>query len=192
MLVLSFVMPVVWGLQDPSPEREGSCGFTASCLPSVGQEGHLFRRDSSGALGPLCHMYGGAKPPALSHTWDMLNQWTLAEAGTQSPHNVRAGAGLQPRHSTNIWDRCICRMFKISHNVQLDLTCYQLNHNHAISWPGQKNLCKLFLSYVAHSHPHATGCFSLRCVNMTFCLLKNVQYVRSLKIYIKTNPLEQK
>lgn len=138
MLVLSFVTPVDWGLQDP--DREGSCSF----FPSVGCEEPLFRRGNPEALGPLCHMSGEAKPPTSSHTWDMLNQWAWAEAGAQIPHSVRNGDGLQPRQSTNIWDWCICRIFKISCNVQLDLKSYQLKYNHITSWPGQKSWCECF------------------------------------------------
>lgn len=91
------------------------------------------------ALGHLALYATRMQGPNLlrRHTPEMLTQWTSAEAGAQPPHNVRAGVGLQPRHSTNMWDRCICRIFKISCNVQLDLTYYQLKHNHTISWSGQ-------------------------------------------------------
>lgn len=183
-----FVIPVDWGLQDTSPEREGSCSF----LPSVRWEGHLFRRDSSEALGPLCHMYGGAKPPCTSlHTWDTLSQWTWAEAGAQTPHSVRGGVGLQPRHSTNVWDRCICRTFQISCNVQLDLTCYQPKYNHTTSWPGQKSWCKLFLSCVAHPTLIPEFASPSETLIQVFVFLRNLQKVSSLKICIKTNPLEK-
>lgn len=149
----------------PQPWEGGLLQLLALCC--VGRGGHLFTRDSSGALGSLCHMSGG---PNLSHHHTLETCWINAEAGAQTPHNVRAGAQLQPRHSTNTWDGCICIIFKISCNAQLDLRCCQLKYNHTISRPWQKNWYKLFLSCVAHFHPHAIGCFSLRCVHAIFCL----------------------
>lgn len=95
MLVLNFVIPVDWGLQNPSPEREGSCSF----LPSAGQEGHFSEGTALGHLALNVTCMGGQSSHIITHlrhteSMDLSRGWSPNPSQRQG----WGGAPAQAQH----------------------------------------------------------------------------------------------